>query len=174
MPISALDFSFLLTTCLVTSAAVIAARRAPDSAPSAIGGPTRSRLWTWGGAALVGYSLARDVAVVALMRRSGFEPWVFVFVDLASVVPYLLAAPRVVRAAGTGNLPRMAGWGACLAFGVLAPGSYVALSFSGTGGPVMTLALAYLVFMSLACIYGLARKARRQSAQMGEVPATSS
>lgn len=155
-----LSLSFVALTCLVTAGAWACTRRAARNKRELAEQAVRSRCWLLGVLAFAAYTVCREVAVVALMLRSGIDPWTFLFVDLVNLVPWLIAAPRAARALLDGRMSAYAAWTSCLLIAALAPVAYVALVFKDSAGSVSTLAIAYLVVIVGGSAWGLLRKGK--------------
>jgi hypothetical protein len=93
------------------------------------------------------YSLVRDGGAAFLLWRKGISPWAFVLVDLLSIVPYLLAASRVAGALLAGDRTSLAWWGPALAFGILAPGAYLAVALRGSDRVASMSVVGYLAVL---------------------------
>lgn len=166
MPNDLLNLTFVLTTCVAVGVTCGAVRRARGAA-TPVATTSRKKYRILGVAAFVAYSVVRDSAVVALMTGAGTSPATFLFVDLACLVPYFLAAPRAARAATEGRLAALGAWAAAFLYGALAPVIYVAQVFKQAAGPVATLATVYVVLIAAGGICGLLRKSGRVSAALG-------
>lgn len=133
MSLSAIDLAYLIGTLAVTALAVRSARSSPARG-AAMPQPSKARrLVLWGAVGLVAYSLVRDFALAVYLDSRRIDPTTFVLLDLLSVVPYLLAAPRLLDALATKNKRKSLEWSAYLLFGMCVPGSYLAIVLSGDG-----------------------------------------
>jgi len=115
---------------------------------------------------LIGYSLARALAVAPSLGPYGINPWIFLSLDVGSALPLSYAQLRLVHALRTRDPRRVQGWVSVVIVSFLTPYAYLVL---GAGRPLP--AVAYAVVGVLVLVLGGATAWRvRQAAYQGARP----
>ncbi len=116
-------------------------------------GLSRKKLEVGGATVVLGFVIAKFVPVIGLLGTYGVNPWVFLFLDVVTIWPYVKGISGLITCLVAGGTWLQAvGWGALLFFSFALPYAYLYYA----GGQQFPLAVHITLGLVVAALIGAA------------------
>lgn len=103
-------------------------------------------VFTWG---VFAYVVIRAIPIWRGLEEGNVNPWVFLFLDLATAYPYAKSWPRLFRSLTARNVDAALLWAGVLLFSLLLPYVYVFAVGDGVAAWVWWVLAAFLVVAAI-------------------------